>query len=857
MLTKHFCRVIVGCAVWWSAAVFCQTVDEMLAGGLPAIRACCQQLVDAAERPEKDDTAARVALHGLCVKARKGDAAQPVEMALLETLTAAKGPELRNFVLEQLFLVASDASLPVLLPLVAEADYSDAALRVLLGMDGARERVAAELVRLFPALTGVCRDGVVQALGELSAAAAAPALVSDALGTDRHRRQLAITALARMNDPAADQAFAALLARRGELGGYDGAMFDGAYAEYLGNLAAWGRGADALRLGQEWAQRGPAVIQSMALAVYDRVDSDEARALLLAGLEAATLTVRLSAARILRQPQYASLAPAAAGMLDPARPEIAMNVLPLLAFWGNAAAFPAVEKAMAWEDAAARAEAVATVVTLLGDKALARLQSLLADERPGVADAATHAVVALPLPIGDALVDMALAAPPALRPALLSILQQRRERTQIARLAVLADQGDTATRQALCQLYGVLCAPEQLSFLFEQIVAAGAAGDDDWLGAAEKGCAQACRRFADPVACMTLLRRAYEKSGSKARAALLRVAAVPANDDAMALLRSAWQEDDTVVSEAALRVAADWPTVAALPFLRTIVQAEDGNALWQILAFRGCVRLIPRQSIGRGEQLAELSALLPVARRVEEKRLVIGAMGGIEDSAAFAPLQGFLTDDALKRDAAMAILTLSEKLRSGECIRPLRAALPLFREGKEQERAKACMDLLGKNAGRVLRWQVAGPYREAGKSFTALHDMAFDPELVDKAGAVEWRVTDTDDKGRLDLRKVFGAGSAQAACYVRCIVRVPEDQAAVVSLGSDDGAKAWLNGKVIGEKNVPRAYVVDEDQLPVTLQAGDNVLLIKVGQGGGDWCVGAAVRAGDGGPIAELVLALP
>ncbi|MDD4538005.1 MAG: hypothetical protein PHT80_03235 [Lentisphaeria bacterium] len=857
MLTKHFCRVIMGCSLLWSAAVYCQTVDEMLAGGLRAIRACCRQLVDAAERPGKDDTVARVALHGLCVKARKGTAAQPVETALLETLVTAKGPELRNFLLEQLFLVASDASLPAVFPLVAEADCSDAALRVLLGLDGARERVAAELVRLFPSLTGVCRDGVVQALGELGAAAAAPALVPDVLGADRHRRQLAITALARMNDPAADQAFAALLARRAELGGYDGAMFDGAYADYLGNLTAWGRGDEALRLGQDWVQRGPAAVQSMALAVYERVDNDEARALLLHGLESTTFTVRLSAVRILRQPQYASLAAAAAGMLDPARPEVALHVLPLLAFWGNTAALPAVEKAMVWEDEVARAEAVATTVTLLGDKALARLQVLLVDERPGVADAATRAVVALPLPIGGALADMALVAPPALRPALLSILQQRRESDQIARLAVLADQGDSATRQALCRLYGVLCAPEQLSFLFAQIVAAGAAGDDDWLGAAEKGCAQACRRFADPAACMALLRSAYEQGNSKVRAALLRVAAVPANDDAMALLRSAWQDGDEVVREAALRVAADWPTVAALPFLRPIVQAEDGNALWQILAFRGCVRLIPRQNIGRGEQLAELAALLPVARRVEEKRLVIGAMGGIGDSAAFAPLQGFLTDDALKRDAAMAILTLSEKLRSGECIRPLRAALPLFREGKEQERAKACMDLLSKNVGRVLRWQVAGPYREAGKSFTALHDMAFDPELVDKAGAVEWQVVPADNNGRLDLRKVYGADSTQVACYVRCIVRVPEKQAAVVSLGSDDGAKAWLNGKVIGEKNVPRAYVADEDQLPVTLQAGDNILLIKVGQGGGDWCVGAAVRAGDGGPIADLVLALP
>jgi HEAT repeat protein len=857
MLRKSVCRVVLGFALLWSAAAFSQAASDLLARGLPAIRLYCQQLVDGAERPDQDDSDARVALHGLCVEARKGPAGRMVETALLETLAVAKGAELRNFLLEQLYLVASEASLPSLLPLLSAPEFHDAALRVLLGLDTARERVAAEMLRLFPALTGDCRNAVVQALGELGAAAAAPALLPDALGEDRLPRQVAMTALARMNNPASEQAFAALLLRRAQLGAYDAAIFDTAYADYLSNLAAWGRGSEACQLASAWAENGSSAVQNMALAVYERTDSAEARAKLLAGLKSTALTVRLQAARLLRQAQYAVLASDAAAMLDPAQPEVAAQILPLLAFWDNAAALPVVEKAMEWEDEGLRAAAVGTAVALLGEEALPRLQNLLADGRSGVAAAAQRAVVALSQPVGAALAKLTLATPMTQRPALLDILRQRRESAHIAELAILAQDGDLATRQALCQLYGVLCTPEQLSFLFAQIVAAGAAADKDWLNAAERACVQACRRLADPVACMALLRQSYEKSEELAQAALLRVAAVPANDDAMALLRTAWQAGHDSIRDAALRVVADWPSAAALPFLRPIAQAEDSQALWQILAFRGCVRLIPRQAIGRQEQLSELLAMLPLARRIDEKRLVIGAVGSIEDGAAFAPLSELLSDEALQRDAALAILTLSEKLRSSECIRPLRAAWPLFREGKERERAKACMDLLSKTLGRVLLWQAAGPYREDGKNFIALHDIAFAPEKPAQADSVTWQEARADDQGRLDLRKVFGRDSHQVTCYVRCLVKVPETQAAVLFLGSDDGAKVWCNGALVGEKNVPRSYTVDEDKMPLTLRAGDNMLLIKVGQGGGDWCVGAALRAEDGGPLADLKLALP
>jgi len=67
-----------------------------------------------------------------------------------------------------------------------------------------------------------------------------------------------------------------------------------------------------------------------------------------------------------------------------------------------------------------------------------------------------------------------------------------------------------------------------------------------------------------------------------------------------------------------------------------------------------------------------------------------------------------------------------------------------------------------------------------------------------------------------------------------------KDEAAVLSLGSDDSAKVWLNGELVRDVRILRGVQPDEDLVPVTLRAGENTLLVKVENGTGGW--GLAVR---------------
>ena len=63
----------------------------------------------------------------------------------------------------------------------------------------------------------------------------------------------------------------------------------------------------------------------------------------------------------------------------------------------------------------------------------------------------------------------------------------------------------------------------------------------------------------------------------------------------------------------------------------------------------------------------------------------------------------------------------------------------------------------------------------------------------------------------------------------------PKAQVCVLALGSNDGARAWLNGEAILDAPGPRGLKLDHNLVPVALRAGTNALLLKVEERGNRW----------------------
>jgi len=109
------------------------------------------------------------------------------------------------------------------------------------------------------------------------------------------------------------------------------------------------------------------------------------------------------------------------------------------------------------------------------------------------------------------------------------------------------------------------------------------------------------------------------------------------------------------------------------------------------------------------------------------------------------------------------------------------------------------------------------------------HSSASVPE-----GKVSWLLIKADDTGKLDFCQHVCPNQKNIA-YVAAIITCKQEIQALLKTGSNDRLKVWLNGKLIYFYPEPRAGEPDADLNRVVLREGENLLLAKVDQTGGNW----------------------
>jgi putative membrane-bound dehydrogenase-like protein len=137
-------------------------------------------------------------------------------------------------------------------------------------------------------------------------------------------------------------------------------------------------------------------------------------------------------------------------------------------------------------------------------------------------------------------------------------------------------------------------------------------------------------------------------------------------------------------------------------------------------------------------------------------------------------------------------------------------------------------------------WHLLGPF-DGGPDDAGL-DQPLGPEKgIDlhadypgKSGRVRWRAVKANAQGYVDLRAFLAPGSDRVLSYAYRAVESPADQEAVISLGTDDAAKLWVNGTLVYTNRRHRPAVPDEDTVKVRLKKGRNELLLKITNGDGE-----------------------
>lgn len=96
---------------------------------------------------------------------------------------------------------------------------------------------------------------------------------------------------------------------------------------------------------------------------------------------------------------------------------------------------------------------------------------------------------------------------------------------------------------------------------------------------------------------------------------------------------------------------------------------------------------------------------------------------------------------------------------------------------------------------------------------------------------VDLRMHDDDALNELCVAYLYGTVVADAATTIE------------VPMGSDDGIRLWLNGRLIHDKDLPRGLDPYEDLVKMDLQPGVNHVLIKISQGVTDFSFQMMTRA--------------
>jgi HEAT repeat protein len=503
----------------------------------------------------------------------------------------------------------------------------------------------------------------------------------------------------------------------------------------------------------------------------------------------------------------------------------------------DAAALPALLSLAKAGDKTARVAAIKAAGEIGGAGAAPLLIELLKDPEAAVAQAAGAGLAGLRDAEADAAIATLLTSPDAkTRGFAIELLGQRRNAGSAAALLKTAADPDEQVRLASLKALAGLATAADLPALLTLLVKAPAPQEAQ---AAEGAASAVCARQSDREACAATVIAALSDAPPAAKLALLRVLRAAAGAKALAAVRAAAAGADAAVKAEALRVLCDWPNPDAMPDLVQLAKTA-ADAKLKILALRGCFRLIPLQDAAPEKKLAAVKDVMALVERVEERKLALAALADIPLAEAGRMIAQSLGDAAVKAEAEIALLKSCQAIAGSnpDEARPLLEALVAATANADvKKQAQALLRRLGKTAGLVIPWGVAGPYTQEGKDGFALRDIAFPPEQPD-AKDVRFRALPpgADRNGAIffDLAAACGVGEGKAA-YVRTWIHADKEQPARFEFGTDDCDKLWFNGQQVHADAKGGAATPDKFTVDVTLKQGFNAVFMKVTQVSGPW----------------------
>lgn len=296
-----------------------------------------------------------------------------------------------------------------------------------------------------------------------------------------------------------------------------------------------------------------------------------------------------------------------------------------------------------------------------------------------------------------------------------------------------------------------------------------------------------------------------------------------------------------------------WQKLAAAnaDSLVPILEGMDGANEYALNWLRAAVDSIAGREGRAGTKLpaAELGKFLFETRhQPRARRLAFELLAHMDAASADQLLRGMLNDpslelryDAVQKVIEQAEQTLAVSNRAGATLL-FQQALSSARDAKQIDAIAKKLEELGqppdllKLFGFLAKWKIIGPFDNSGrKGFGAVyapeHKIDLAAEYDGKTGKVRWQNYITQQKyGKVDMNQPYGK-LKEVVAYATTEFISDRVQSVELRLGGKNSWKVWLNGNLLfGRDEYHFDSEIDQYSMPAQLQAGRNVILVKVCQ---------------------------
>lgn len=779
--------------------------------------------------------------------AQAGPSGGRAELArrLGELLETDASFEAKQFVCRQLAKIGTPKEVPLLAKMLADEKYSDMARYGLGPIPGAE--VDAALKVALGQTRGRVRIGIISTMAYRRNQEALSVLIPSMADGDK---ELARAALAAVGHIGGAEAVQALVRELAACKPEDRFMVAEALLSCADGCIARGQKEKASELFASLLKpEMPALTQAAALRGLAGMGTAGVTRQLLMALRSADPVIQKAGMSCIQLMQGREITEEFAKEIPNLSVGAQVVLLEALGVRGDAAALPEVKKALTHSDLQVRIAAI-RVMGQLGNAS--SVESLVAAAGSANAEERAAALGSLRVLGGngveEALISSLTAAPVNVRPSIVRVLVDRNVVGAVPDLIKMASESDA--RSAIEALKGLSAmADEKVITGLLKVLAK--VQDDGVREAAEQSVIALAHKITDPSkqAGAALAALAAEKR-ENIRCALIRVLGGIGNTPSFEAVRGVLGDSSEMVRETAVRALAQWPDAAAGEILLK-VQQNNPNQTLRTLALRGLVRLLGMESGRSSASLVETyKQILTRVNDAEEKKLVLSGLAAIPDVNALNLVEPFLKDDAVKAEAALAMLQVAATLSgtdSQTAKKAVQKALAATDNPAVRQKAQEVLKAVEQMEDFVTVWRVAGPYVKEATGYTLLFDEVFAPEREGAPG-VEWKGiqagTNPEKPWLLDLLKALGGESRVA--YARTFIHVDEEQKALFEMGSDDGVKVWLNNQLVHANNAARAITPGSDRVNVTLAKGWNTVLLKITQNNQGWEYCLRLRKPDG-----------